>query len=296
MKLLVRALTLFLRDRVFQARPATFGVLLAWCSLPQDATSQDAPQLGPPLAGDQGVSGGDQGGSARGKASNALQARVLDAMGTFYSHPHTVTLALTALPADYPGSFSFTGNAAAATGAADVGAAAALVALGAAGSTVKVAGGGGEASDSVAVNSVAVKYRQGKARARANAAAYHARGWTTLEYAVSGLVKPAELLLDLGKLAALKLEKLSDLLSACKSTRRPPMMPADFDVSLSTMSFADKEELQLVASQYAKMFQTRIVRASTLNYENLKCASRSAPFSPTAARPFSTFLSAHADS
>lgn len=145
----------------------------------------------------------------------------MDGIGTLYSHRHTITLALTSLPADYPDAFSF-------VGAMD----------------------GGLAKPSTGVSdSSRDSSREDKARSRANTAIYEGRGWCATELALGSLVKLPNLLVDLGKFAPGKFESLGELLSGCMAWRRPPLLPSAFDGTLQKLSFADKDrDLPLVSS------------------------------------------------
>ena len=67
-----------------------------------------------------------------------------------------------------------------------------------------------------------------------------------------------------------KWDVLGEVLSACKTRKMPPLLPAAFEASLDKLTFLEDADRPLVASLYAKAFAQRLASAEVLEYCGLK--------------------------
>lgn len=97
---------------------------------------------------------------------------------------------------------------------------------------------------------------------------YWDRGWPTFEHALAGLVTPARMVLDLGKLD----EGCEDFLSTirtCVAKRPAPEDPESFYQTLLTKSLSKGADRSLLEEKYQEAFQAAVVQATKLYYSTL---------------------------
>jgi hypothetical protein len=115
-----------------------------------------------------------------------------------------------------------------------------------------------------------------------NTATYHGRGWCYTEASVANLVKPDELVLDLGRLKADRAYHLKEVMQAATRNyvhagRAPPLTPDAFREQLETKSFTSKKaDIGLVLGLYESAFTSRLGSASSLVYSDLNWGGKEA--------------------
>jgi len=110
-----------------------------------------------------------------------------------------------------------------------------------------------------------------------NSTPYSDRGWCFFEATTSSVIKNANLLLDLG-LATQKLEMqgkhLNDLKSGGKlielaaRSRLPPLTPEDMRAELSSRTFTNGADREMVCSKYAEFFERAAEAANNIQFWN----------------------------
>jgi len=119
---------------------------------------------------------------------------------------------------------------------------------------------------------------------------YWDRGWPTFERALAGLITPASMVLDLGKLD----NGCDDFLSTvrtCVSKRPAPDDPESFYQTLLTKKFRSGADRVLVEEKYQETFQAVFVQAVRLYYTSLGWADNEI-VKLSAALPYCTRLTA----
>mmetsp|Transcript_14565 Transcript_14565/g.41740 ORF Transcript_14565/g.41740 Transcript_14565/m.41740 type:complete len:802 (-) Transcript_14565:92-2497(-) len=103
---------------------------------------------------------------------------------------------------------------------------------------------------------------------RPDATSYGDRGWPTFEQALAGLITPASMVLDLGKLD----DTCEDFLSTvrtCAAKRPAPADPESFYQTLLTKRFSHASDRALVEEKYQEAFQAVLIEATRLYYSTL---------------------------
>ena len=102
-----------------------------------------------------------------------------------------------------------------------------------------------------------------------NTAPYNDRGWCFTEAAVSQLVKPYTLTLDLAHYSGGE-AVLAYLIRECRTGRPPPLSPSEFDEQLASKLFTWRQTvLPTVSRLYCTAFEERFAKATQLPFIDL---------------------------
>jgi len=96
---------------------------------------------------------------------------------------------------------------------------------------------------------------------------YEQRGWPTFEGALSSIITPDHMLLDIGKYE--NGNHWCDLFKTCKAGRSPPKVPAVFNVELTSKGFSVPRDLLQLQTQYLETFHLVMETVIELAFSNL---------------------------
>lgn len=99
---------------------------------------------------------------------------------------------------------------------------------------------------------------------------YAVRGWTTFERALAGLVKPAEMVLDIDTVSRYPPHFFTGLdIKRYRVPRGPPEVPEAFTARLCNNAFANQDDQEFISDKYAETFHRVVASVESFNFANL---------------------------
>jgi len=98
---------------------------------------------------------------------------------------------------------------------------------------------------------------------------YEDRGWPIFEKAISSMVTPDHMLMDMGKYDDTRHPTWAHIYGACKAGRLPPQAPLQFNKELDTKRFTNIVDLIMVKDLYRQCFENALSHVKELAFSNL---------------------------
>lgn len=98
---------------------------------------------------------------------------------------------------------------------------------------------------------------------------YTERGWPTFERAISSMITPDHMLLDIGQYKADNAKSWPLIYKECKAGRSPPKAPDLFNAELAQKKFTNGADIEMVQGKYTSTFEKVLAGVVDLSFSNL---------------------------